>query len=199
MFKVKSLSPATLFAAAAVMFLAPSDSSAQASRTMVQIARAADEFRKQSIKAERDEMQREMNGPKLPKAEIERRARVRAETKEDLETLQSAYNELITMLSAGKPLSGRDVQPLASKINKHAHRLDANNIFPKAAAAGEPHNHPSQVTPLVKELCRSLYLLLTNDFIDKPDVLDLEAAAKARASLDEVIEVSAKIKSHDQR
>ena len=179
-----------------VFFAAFIDASyAQASRGISVAGRRVDDFNDQRTKAERDAMAREMRGKKPTKEELQNAARIKAETKEDLEGLQRSYNDIVVKLGAGIVPPEFIVQE-AEKVNKFASRLKANIIFPKLEneqAKLVETNDDSRKQ--LRELCTRIYEFLTNPMIEYPQVLDLDAAAKARESLDSVIAISEKLKS----
>lgn len=171
------------------------DSYPQASRGISAAGRRVDDFDNQRTKAERDAMAREMRGKKPTKEELQNAARIKTETKEDLEGLQRSYNDIVVKLGAGTVPPEFIVQE-AEKVNKFANRLKANIIFPK------PESDQAKLVEMtgdsrkqLRELCTRIYDFLTNPVIENPQVLDLAAAAKARESLDSVIAISEKLKS----
>ena len=168
------------------------DLSAQVNRGISAAGRRMDDFDNQRTKAERDAMNREMSGRKPTKEELRNAARIKAETREDLEGLQQSYNEIVTHLSGGATPEISFVAEATAKVNKHANRLKANIVFP--APAKEDERKPVGITgdtrKHLRDLCTRIYEFLTNPMIENPNVLDLEAANSARSLLDAIITLS---------
>lgn len=167
----------------------------QGVRTTTAGGRIAD-FENQRRKADRDSMDREMRDRKPTKEEIQNAARIKTETKEDLDGMQQAYNEIATRLNEGS-ISPAFVQEAAGRVNKHALRLKANIAFPKPAKDEESKvpDLSADTPKLLRDLCLRIYEFLTDPMIENPQVLDLEAAAKTRSSLERVIAISDKLRS----
>ena len=175
----------------AFLILFVGELSAQVNRGISAAGRRMDDWDNQRTKAERDAMNREMRGKKPTKEELQNAARIKAETREDLEGLQQRYNDIITSLSGGQaPDSALFVEAIA-KVNKHANRLKVNIVFPKRETE-EAQKLPeiADTRRRLRELCTRIYDFLTNPMIDNPNVLDLEAAHKARELLDSIIALS---------
>ena len=175
----------------AFFLILPFESLAQASRGISAAGRRVDDFTQQTDKAARDAMTREMRGRKPTKEELANAARIKSETKEDLEGLQGQYNLIVEHLSGGTPSPELSAAAL-SKINKHASRLRSNIVFPKPAEdmAETPAVIPNDTRKLLRETCTRIYEFLTNPMIENPNVLDLKAADSARKSLDLIITLS---------
>src|SRR5688572_11444993 len=71
------------------------ESNAQSARTLNTVERRIENFNNQGLKAERDEMNKELRGKKPSVDEMKRAAALKAQLKEDLESLQEEYNLLI--------------------------------------------------------------------------------------------------------
>ena len=171
------------------------DSLAQSSRGATAAGRRLDDFNVQTTKAQRDAMAREMRGRKPSKEELQNAARIRSETKEDLESLQASYNEIVTKLSGGATPSAEFVREAADKVNKHAARLKANIPFPKLEKE-EVSSLPDvsgESRRLLRDLCTNIYDLLTNPMIENPQVLALPSAPKARNDIDAIIAISGEL------
>jgi hypothetical protein len=170
------------------------DAIAQSSRTTNSVGRRLDDFNRQGDRAARDEMNREMRPRKPTKEQLQNVARVKAETKEDLEGLQDSYNEIVVRLKT-RDLPPTFVVEAASKVNKHASRLKLNIAFPKPEneSDAKPEDLSRDSHKLLLDLCRRIYDFLTDPMIENPQVLDVEAASKARLSLESVIILSERI------
>jgi hypothetical protein len=173
----------------AITMLADVQSAAgQSTRTLSTVGRRIDDFNKQSDKVARDEMDREMRGRK-PNAEERRLAEIKkAQLKEDFETLQKAYNDIVTKLHAKETLSAEYISEITEAIGKSASRLRHNIEFPVAEAGKKA---PDQVSPTVSiaSLCLQIHAFLTSPIFET-GVLDIAAAEKARDTLDAIIHTS---------
>lgn len=171
----------------------PAAAQAQGGRAMA-AAKRVDEFSKQTDKVAHDQMESEMRGRKPSKEELKKIAQAKAETKEDLEALQSSYNEIIGALNSGGP-SADFVLAIAGKINKSASRLRSN-----VPAIPKPKDPPSisEITDSraqSRELATKIYRFLTNPIIETPAVVEAEAAAKAGSDLEWIIVLSERLKA----
>jgi len=168
------------------------DLNAQVNRGISAAGRRMDDFDNQRTKAERDAMNREMSGKKPSKEELQNAARIKTETREDLEGLQQSYNEIVTRLSGARMPESSFIAEAAAKVNKHANRLKANIVFPKPEKEDEPKPIaiPGDTRKQLRDLCSRIYEFLTNPVIENPNGLDLEAANSARTLLDAIITLS---------
>lgn len=162
-----------------------------AQRTPSTVDRRFEEFRKQSEKSAHDDMQNEMNAPKLSKKEAQiEAARLRTEIREDLEGLQSGYNAMVVRLRDVSALESDFVRASAEKIYKHAFRFRSNIRLPKIDGSSEVSIGLEELkAPRIelKELCTKIYALLTSPMIDNPNVIDLTKAESMRKTLDSII------------
>jgi hypothetical protein len=167
------------------------DALAQSSRGVAAAGRRIDDFNVQTTKAQRDAMAREMRRRKPTKEELQHAARIRAETKEDLEGLQALYNEIVTK---GATPPNEFVRETSEKVRKHAVRLKANILFPDLEDnAQEQPDVSGESRKLLHDLCTNIYELLTNPMIENPQVLDLSSATKARNAIDAIIAISGEL------
>lgn len=168
------------------------DLDAQVNRGISAAGRRMDDWDNARSKADRDNMQKEMRGRKPTKEELRNAARIKAETKEDLEGLQENYNDIILKLSGGQRPETSFAVDVASKVNKHATRLKANIVFPKPEKEEEtkPIEVDGDLRKQLRELSTLIYQFLTNSMVENPNVLDLGAAHAARRQLDAIILLS---------
>lgn len=182
---------------AVLLSVAAAEINAQATRSLSNLGRRLDEFNKQNDKVARDEMNREMNGRKPSKEELQNAARIKSETKEDLEALQAEYNEIALKLNARVKIEDSFVRNLAGSIHKHASRLHSNMVFPKQ---DENEIRPpirsvqADVRLQLNDLCSRIFEFLTNPMIENPNIIDISSAKSARLSLESVIEISNRIR-----
>ena len=166
---------------------------AQASRSISAAARRLDDFNKQGNKVAIDQMQSEMNGRKPTKEELRRITRLRAEIKEDLEGLQSGYNEIVEALGGKAAAPPTAFAEAVEKIHKRSSRLRANVDIPQPKEPLDLPPFTDERTEL-RELCLRIFAFLTNPIIETPNVLEVGAAAKAGESLAAVLIISERIR-----
>jgi hypothetical protein len=159
---------------------------AQATRTLSSTGRRLDEFNRQTEKVARDELDREMHGRKPTEEERRKAAARKAEIKEDFESLQAAYNEIVTKLHAQQPLSDTYVSDVSGKIAKSGSRLRHNIEFPEEKSDGSRPQESAQPPASLKSLCLLLHAFLTSPVFET-GVLDVVEAGKARDNLDKII------------
>ncbi|MGQ0542043.1 MAG: hypothetical protein ACT4O9_09370 [Blastocatellia bacterium] len=182
---------------AVLLSVAAAEINAQATRSLSNLGRRLDEFNKQNDKVARDEMNREMNGRKPSKEELQRAARIKSETKEDLEALQTEYNEIALKLNARVKIEDSFVRNITGSIHKHASRLHSNMVFPKPEeneVRAPSKSVQADVRLQLKDLCSRIFDFLTNPMIENPNIIDISSAKSARLSLESVIEISNRIR-----
>lgn len=120
------------------------------------------------------------------------------EINEDFARLQVVNNEIKLKSSANIVLDFKYVSDAAAEIKKRSFRLRTNLVFPQTARNDEREKTPpteglkSQLTKLDR-LIRSF---VTNPVFTDANVIDAALAAKARGDLDEIIDLSDKVKKH---
>jgi hypothetical protein len=159
----------------------------QTSRTLSSAGRRLEEFNRQTEKAARDELRREMRG-RRPTAEDRRQTQAKKEQiREDFEALQTAYNEILTKLHAQEQLSEAYVSDITAKIIKSGGRLRHNIAFPNSNAVDSENTELSSGS--IKDLCLFMHKFLTNPVFET-GVLDVIEAEKARHALDKIIQIA---------
>jgi hypothetical protein len=161
------------------------------------VGRRLDEINKLSEKAARDAQTREMKGGQKPtKEELRRAVQIRGEIKEDLETLQAIYNDLITKLAARDNFSDGHAREVAAKIRKHAERLKTNIPFPRYESTDNVTTADTdryELRQQIRLLCVAIHDLLTNPTIENIGLVDAERSKQARDSLDSIIEGASRL------
>ena len=121
-----------------------------------------------------------------------------AQIRDDFVRLQVVNNELAEAVSKGRALDLKYVAKSASDIRKRAGRLRENLILPEQESAFViPEARGSAEAQLKSSLVTLRELILefvANPLFEKPNVVDLQLAAKARRDLDDIIEVSGRVK-----
>jgi hypothetical protein len=126
--------------------------------------------------------------------------------KEDYEGLQKANNSILTMLQVGKELDYKVIADASSEIKKRAARLKSYLLTLEMVK----ENDKRKKSPDEIEYAEMKASLLSMDasiarFVSNPifknfgKVVDVESATKARDDLDNIIELSEKIKKSSER
>jgi len=172
------------------------EANAQVSRDLNNVGRRVDDFNKQRSQAERDEMNNDLRGKKLSTEELKRIAALKAQIKEDLESLQNEYNAVVVKLKASEPISAKAAAETAGRINVRAERLLKNLNLPasKNTSTTQRNSSDENTKRLLLGLCTYLLKFITSPMFESPSVLDLESAGKARLDLEEVIRRSDRIR-----
>ena len=183
--------------AVAATFVFSLSVNAQASRNPSATARRIEEFNKQSERVSRDEMNREM-GRKKPSAEEIRKAKaIEAEIKEDLDALQTDYNDAVEKLNERGEITGAFASEIAGRIQKHAERLKNNIKFPESEDDEPISAEKSPQVSIRKKLvalCTNILAFFDSPMFASPNILDIPSAQKARRSLETVIRKSSELK-----
>lgn len=140
------------------------------------------------------EMEREMN---RPRAEREGAALALAEIGEDYERIQVVNNRMMAaVFSAPAPDYG-SVASATAEIGKRAGRLKSNlHLPPPPAESAEKRTAPAEppdaasMKRLLLALDKSLMSFVKSPVFESVGVMDARAAARARADLEAVIELS---------
>lgn len=186
--------------AAGILSVCVSDVICQPGRSVSNTGRRLDEFSKQSDKATRDELAREMNKKGPTKEELQRREALKAEIKSDLESLQNEYNAIASALRSEKPIEVSFATGLAERVHKHSSRLRQNIAFPDAEEEKQKSDGVAAAETDLRKRLRGLGLLIfefiTHPMLESLVVLNVEEAMKARKILDTLIEESGRMKPH---
>lgn len=187
-----------LTSAAMIFCLAPElEVSAQGGRSISTINRRIEQITRQSEQLERDRMNRELKTRPDSTQNLKQFEAVKAEIKEDLEAVQSAYNKIVLSMQSGGALRRDFVVETAGNIKKHTERLAENLLLPEPKKDEKPELAAENFDRARKSLialCRHIFNFITNPIFDSAKVLDLEQAAKARRELDIIVHLSGKIK-----
>ena len=167
---------------------------AQASRSISTVGRRLDDFNRQSERAERDELAREMEGRKLSPEERRKAEIKKTQIRDDLESLQATYNDVVARLQAKEELSSTYVAELTEKVSKSCVRLRSNIAFPPLKSSDAKTGRigtPQQAS--IESLCINILAFLTNPIFES-GVLDLIETEKARDTLDKIIQTSEELR-----
>ncbi len=185
--------------AVVLCFLLGDEARAQPTRSIASSARRIEEFNKQGNNAVHEEMNRDMRGKKPSAEELRKAKLVEAQIREDLETLQSEYNNIVIKLQSGDQIADAFAVETAGRIHTHAERLLANIAFPKsqddeAARSEVKKKLPNQRKQLFV-ICNHILEFFKSPLFESPNVLDVPNAIEARRSLLSIIQSSLELKN----
>ena len=187
-FRVRTFSFSILFLTAA--FFGPAVT-AQSTRTMDAAARRVDDFRKQSEKAERDQMGKEMSSRKATPEELRRSAAIKEQLKEDFESLQAEYNSLVTKLKTRAPFTLAETNEIGERIHARSLRLSKNLNLPALDPVEDSQKtNANRPEPTIKTLCLKIFAFITHPMFETPSAIDINSSTAARTSLEEIIWIS---------
>lgn len=122
---------------------------------------------------------------------------------EDFKLLQLISRNLMTIASQGDTLNFKEVEKSASEIKKRAARLSDNLVLPKSEKGGK--RGPAVLFD-EEELKRSVSTLdeLIDAFAHNPvfrevNLVDAKLSAKARSDLDQIIELSERMRKSSEQ
>ena len=149
---------------------------------------------------ERDLLFKEMQemaarGPARPQP---LRSRSLAQINEDFARIQVENNSLAKALASGVELDPKFVAQAASEIRKRAGRLKENLILPEAdepRAKTKDALDPTQLKSALGTLDGLVVSFVTNPGFRSVNVIDAQWAVKARRDLEEIIELSGRVKT----
>ena len=118
-----------------------------------------------------------------------------AQIREDYRQIQIVNNDLARAQTAGK-LDAKGVDKSVAEIRRRAARLKENMSLPepeKTAKPARPAAAPERVDHLLITLDNLVMSFVTNPVFEQGKVVDVKMSQKARADLEEIIEVSDRI------
>ncbi len=120
---------------------------------------------------------------------------------EDFARLQVVNNEIKLKASANVVLDFKHVSDAAAEIKKRSSRLRTNLVFPESAKAEKREKTPPTegLKSQLVTLDRLIRSFVTNPVFTDAGVINAELAAKARGDLDEIIDLSDKVKKHSAK
>lgn len=118
------------------------------------------------------------------------------EINEDFARLQVLNNEMKLKGSANPVLDFKYVSDSAAEIKKRSSRLRTNLVFPDSAKLDKREETPPAegLKSQLVTLDRLIRSFVTNPVFTDAGVINAELAAKARGDLDEIIDLSDKVK-----
>lgn len=118
------------------------------------------------------------------------------EINEDFSRLQVVNNEMKLKSSTEIVLDFKYVADAAAQIKKRSSRLRTNLVFPETARTdkGEKTSPTEGLKSQLTKLDRLIRSFVTNPVFTDANVINAELAARARGDLDEIIDLSDKVK-----
>ncbi|MFN2491745.1 MAG: hypothetical protein ABR501_02540 [Pyrinomonadaceae bacterium] len=120
------------------------------------------------------------------------------EINEDFARLQVVNNEVKLKAFTNPVLDFKYVSDAAAEIKKRSTRLRTNLVFPERAKPEKREETPPAegLKSQLVSLDRLIRSFVTNPVFTDANVINTELAAKARGDLDEIIDLSDKVKKH---
>ena len=122
---------------------------------------------------------------------------------EDFTRIQIVNKELVLTTSEQKAVDFKFVARSAEEINKRAKRLLENlalpEALPEAARNLDPITDHAQVKSSITQMGWRIYYFAKNPIFKEANVIDTADAAKVRSDLEQIVELSALIKSGSER
>ncbi|HEY6244985.1 MAG TPA: hypothetical protein VIX17_13620 [Pyrinomonadaceae bacterium] len=155
-----------------------------------------------------EQSRREMNlrnlGAQAEMSKDPRRVQqVAAEIEQDFQSLLTMHNGLARLLIDKKPLDYRFVSDTAAEIRKHATHLRKILALTLSEEELKKQNNTdfedAQIRDGVATLCYHIKAFVTNPVIENSGIVDAEQLAKARRSLQAVIDFSGSVKKSADR
>lgn len=165
----------------------------QSTRSIGTTGRRIDEINKQAEKFQRDELNREMRGKRLSEEELKERAARKARIEEDLEGLQTEYNNIVEKLNLRETIGPAFASEAADRIHERASRLRHDLIFHDKPADDNAETLPARPdggSVSLHKLCTEIHAFLTSPVLDNPAIVDVRESARTRDTLDRIIQIS---------
>ena len=123
--------------------------------------------------------------------------------KEDFIGIQVVNKELV-LAARNAALDPKFVVKSASEIKKRAERLRDSLVLPEPEdshkrAAEVTAVGPEQVRPAISALSKLIVAFVNNPVLKEANVIDVELSLKARRDLDEIIELSGRLKRSSEK
>jgi hypothetical protein len=179
-----------------LMFIASTQILAQSSSVDPARARFEDTNRR--------EMQLRGMGGTPKKADPKEVEAIVAQIKQDFERILTLHNEIVRVVSTDKTLEHDFVSNAGAEIKKRASRLQTTLALNKLEAS-EQNQHKqkklddAQLKDALITLCKEIESFVSNPVIKTPGTVDIEQLAKARRTLEGVIELGDSINKSAER
>jgi hypothetical protein len=147
-----------------------------------------------------DEYDRTINRMKNDsKVNKEKRLNLFPQINEDFQRIQVLHNEMVRMLQANKGFNYDRLADLTDDMRKRSVRLRTNLALPEAEKTDDPSPHveeinESQVKKSIIELHDLIVTFVANPLFKNLGVVDANEIDKASDNLDDIIDISDRIK-----
>jgi hypothetical protein len=125
-----------------------------------------------------------------------------AQLQDDFVHLQIANKSMLRAVLIDHTLDPKFIGKSASEIKKRAERLNTNLALPDTEGIverSESEINAEQLKPSVEKLGRLIFSFVDNPFFKEASVVDTQQTAKARRDLEEIIQLSERIKKSSDR
>ena len=125
-----------------------------------------------------------------------------AQLQEDFVHLQITNKSMLRAVLINHTFDLKFIGKSVSEIKKRAERLNTNLALPATEGIVESSDaeiNAEQMKPSVERLGRLIFSFIDNPFFKEASVVDTELTAKARRDLEEIIQLSGRIKKSSDR
>lgn len=124
--------------------------------------------------------------------------------REDYKQIQIVNNDLARLVSAGSSLEAKYVEKSVSEIKKRAGRLKENLMLPgdgnqQERSRIEVGTEGEQLKSALSTLDKLVMEFVNNPIFEQAKTVDVQMAAKARRALEDIIEVSDRIRKSSEK
>ncbi|MGH9907600.1 MAG: hypothetical protein ACRD8U_18675 [Pyrinomonadaceae bacterium] len=163
------------------------------------VARRIEAMERQADKYERDGLHRDAENKNEKAADRKRTKAIAAQVTEDFDRIQVIYNDVLRTMSAGKSFEQGFLSESVAGINRCASRLKTNLALPQSTEAGKNEQSQTGIGPdhlkvSVAALLKHISNFVTNPLFESAGVLDVELSTRASRDLNEIIELSGRLK-----
>lgn len=124
--------------------------------------------------------------------------------REDYKQIQIVNNDLARLVAAGSSLEAKYVEKSVSEIKKRAGRLKENLMLPgdsnlQERSKVEVGTEAGQLKSALSALDKLVMEFVNNPIFEQAKTVDVQMAAKARRALEDIIEVSDRIRKSSEK
>ena len=125
-----------------------------------------------------------------------------AQLQDDFAQLQVANRSMLRAVLIDNTVDPKSIAKSVSEIRKRAERLNTNLALPSTEGTVESSDaeiNADQLKPSVVKLRRLIFSFIDNPFFKEASVVDTQQTAKARRDLEDIINLSERIKKSSDR
>lgn len=127
-----------------------------------------------------------------------------AQVKEDFERIQVIRNQIVRVTSANNALDYKFISDATGEIKRRSNRLKNNLALTDTEEEEKSKNNggeldQKQMKDALLTLCNRIESFVKSSIFENPGVLDLDGSARANRDLENMIELSSKIRKSAQR